>query len=137
MKKLVLIILTCTVSKLFAQGLDTVTVNQNDTMIFNTNFDRIQRPCQRPEWNSRYEIKKPKDSTYYLIYNDKGQLTKEGLYTSCYIIDGEQYSGFFNSKFYYYKKNGRLSRIAYQIDGRNAKTEYYKRGKLKDTKIIN
>ncbi len=137
MKKLVLIILTCTVGKNFAQVVDTVKVNQSDTLIFNTNMTWIQRPCQKPEWNISYEIKKPKDSTYYLIYNDNGQLTKEGLYISSYKIDSVEYSGFYYSRFYYYRKNGRLSDIVYQLNGRNAKTEYYKRGKLKETKIIN
>lgn len=100
-------------------------------------MDWIQRPCQKPEWNTSYELKKPKDSTYYLIYNANGQLTKEGLYISSYKIDSVEYSGFYYSRFYYYRKNGRLSDIVYQLNGRNAKTEYYKSGKLKETKIIN
>lgn len=136
MNKIILIILTCAANSLNSQQLDTLTVYQNDTLVFDTNVSWIQRPCQKPEWQISYKLKSPKDSTYYFIYSDKGQLVEEGLYTSKYSIDDKEYSGFYNSKLYYYKDNGKLSRIYYQEDGRNVKIEFYKRGKLKEIKII-
>ncbi len=135
MNKILLVILICVTNTLFSQEVDTLTVSQNDTLVFNINVSWIQRPCQKPKWNTSYKLKAPKDSTYYLIFNDTGQLVEEGLYTSKYTIDNKHYSGFYNSKYYYYKDNGKLSRVYYQKNGRNVKTEYYKRGKLKEMRL--
>ena len=136
MSKSLVLLLSIFSNTAYSQYADTVKVYQNDTSVFNQSVSWIQRPCQKPEWHVDYEMKKPKDGTYYLIYNDKEQMVEEGMYTSRYFIESNPYSGFYNSKYYYYKKNGKLSRVYHQIDGRNAKVEYYKRGKLRETREL-
>ncbi|UKN02271.1 hypothetical protein K6119_01900 [Paracrocinitomix mangrovi] len=134
MQKIILLFLIIYSGIAYSQVVDTVEVNQRDTLVFESILSWNQRPCQKPEWNTSFEIINPKDSTYYLIYNEKGQLIEEGLYTLTYYIEGKKYSGFLNSKYYSYKNNGKLYKVFYQIDGRYARTEYYKRGKLKETR---
>lgn len=135
MNKITLTILICITNLAFSQEVDTLVVYQNDTTLFEARLIPT-RPCSKPRLEFAYELKNPKDSTYYLIYNEKGQLVKEGLYTAKYVIDGIEQSGFYNSKYYYYKRNGKLSQIFYQKDGRNDRTEYYKSGKLKETRFF-
>lgn len=107
--------------------IDTLWVAQNDTSVFRQIETIIHRPCSHPEFVVQYELITPKEGAYYLIYNDKKQLIKEGVYTTKYTYEGQTYEqgNFYNSKNYYYKKNGVLETIHYQKDGRNRKTEYF------------
>lgn len=142
-------------------GTDTVRVFQNDTAIFRKEELILKHPESKPKITIHYELLNPKDGTYYFIYNDKKQLVKEGKYSAQYRYEGIMYEGgFYNSKTYFYKKNGTLETIHYQEDGRNLKTEFfnsdqqltqikyfnkkssdtdkieiYKKGKLKETRI--
>jgi hypothetical protein len=125
-----------TTTMLFSQEADTLVVHQNDTLSFDANISWIQRPCQDAQWQTSYKLKSPKDSTYYFIYNDQKQLIQEGLTKSLDSSNADQDVGFYHSKNYFYKRNGRLLRIYFQQNGRNVKTEYYKRGKLKDIKVV-
>lgn len=113
---------------------DTLKVYQNDTSLFYSKLIPT-RPCSKPRAEFSYELKNPKENTYYLIFNQKGQLVEEGFYTSKHIIDGTN-GGFYNSKYYYYKNNGKLSRVYHEVDGKTLKVEYYKNGKLKEIKHI-
>lgn len=107
--------------------IDTLWVSQDDTSVFKREEEMISRPCTNPELTVRYELIHPKDSMYYLIYNDKKQLMMEGKYTSEYTYEGRTYKrgDFYNSKRYSYTKSGSLDVIHYMEDGRNLKTEYY------------
>lgn len=143
-------------------GTDTLRVSQNDTGVFRKEEFMMKHPESNPKPSVRYELISPKDGTYYFIYNDKKQLAEEGKYTSQYKYEGITYDkgGFYNSKTYFYKTNGHLKTIHYQEDGRNLKTEFfdqdkqltqiryfnkrssdtdkvefYKKGKLKQTRI--
>lgn len=117
------------------QEIDTLWVSQNDTVVFKSE-EMIQRyPDRKARLAVRYELRNPKDGIYYFIYNDKQQLVQEGKYTAKYIYEGITYAGnFYNTKRYFYKKNGSLNTVHYQEDGRNLKLEQFaKDGQL--TKI--
>lgn len=142
--------------------IDTVRVFQNDSNVFNKVITFVTRPCSKPQLATFYELIEPKDGVYYFIYNEKKQLIKEGKYTASYTYEGRinENGGFYDSKSYNYKKNGKLNFIHYQEEGRNLKTEYfdskkrikgiryldkksgdtskieiYKKGKLKETRV--
>lgn len=117
------------------QEIDTLWVSQNDTAVFSSE-ELIQRyPDRNARLGLRYELRNPQDEMYYFIYNDKQQLVQEGKYTAQYIYEGIIYDrNFYNTKRYFYKKNGRLNSVHYQEDGRNFKLEQFaKDGQL--TKI--
>jgi hypothetical protein len=137
MNSALFILFACAIGHLQAQKIDTLSVNLMDTSIFITHFSWIQRPCQKPEWNIRHEMKAPQAGTYYLIYNALGQLTQEGLFTSDSIREDNICRGFCNTIYYYYKKNGKIRQANYHSDGRNVKIAYYRRGKLKEIKMTN
>lgn len=141
--------------------IDTLWVSQNDTSQFKTEEGMQRHPGQKAELITRYELRHPQDGAYYFIYNPAQQLMEEGKYTAQYPYEGRVLDGnFYNTKSYYYKDNGKLSSIHYQVDGRNYKTEVYdsnrqlkeiiyfnkkssdkekveiyKKGKLKETRI--
>nr|WP_315029256.1 hypothetical protein [uncultured Chryseobacterium sp.] len=106
---------------------DTIRVSQNDSSFFKREEIIIHRPDSHPKLSVQYTLKHPKDGAYYLIYNDKKQLIKEGRYTSQYTYEGQTYKegNFYNLKMYSYKSNGNLDTIHYQEDGRNLKTEFF------------
>ncbi|UIR56794.1 hypothetical protein LZQ00_03010 [Sphingobacterium sp. SRCM116780] len=164
-KKIFLVVLFLEFKIAFAQNaahMDTLIVSQNDTTVFEKRETVNYQPCSRPRLYTYFELKNPKDGTYYFIHNEKDQLVKEGKYTSTYMYEGRKYEqgNFYNSKTYTYKNNGHLATIHYQEDGRNVKTEFfdqekrlekiryidkkaeettklkfYKKGKLKETRI--
>lgn len=120
-------------NKTSLQDADTLWVSQNDTTVFKSEEGMQRNPGQKAKWVTHYELKNPRNGAYYFIYNDAQQLIQEGIYTAQYttsegktIEDGN----FYNSKSYYYKDNGKLSAIHYQVDGRNFKTELYNRKKV-------
>ncbi|UNY99843.1 hypothetical protein MQE36_05720 [Zhouia spongiae] len=116
--------------------IDTLWVSQNDTTAFKREDVIITRPCSNPESAVRYDLINPVDSAYYFIYNDKQQLILEGRYSYVYTYpDAATKTGnFYNSKNYYYRKNGNLDLIHYMKDGRNYKSEHFDR-KRRLTKI--
>lgn len=138
MNKIILLTSILAFNNLFCQTLDTLVVSQNDTLIFSRMEIMSHQPCSNPRLMPHYELKNPKDKTYYLIYNEQKQLVQEGKYTSEYASEGVEYgAGFFNVKYYNYKKNGNLSGIHYQEDGRNVRTEIYARkNRLKEIRFI-
>ncbi|MFT5820456.1 MAG: hypothetical protein ACI8ZM_001698 [Crocinitomix sp.] len=141
MNKIILVILLSIVNTAYSQSIDTLRVYQNDTLVFNSTFSWNNYKCwhispfrRLPPFSIHYEIINPKDSTYYFIYNEQEQLVKEGMYSSkCF--EGETYGDFYKCKYYYYDDKGRLAKIHYREDGHRDKGEYYKRGKLKETKV--
>src|SRR5690606_26685264 len=108
---------------------DTLWVSQDDTTVFHREVGRIHRPCSRPEVVVEYELIHPRDSAYYLIYNDKGLLIMEGRYRAKYISGDIVYDqgNFYTYKSYHYKRNGLLESIHYMEDGRNLKIEHFNR----------
>lgn len=110
---------------------DTLWVSQNDSVTFKAEEGMQRNPGQKAKWVTRYELRNPMDGAYYFIYNDKHQLILEGKYTASYVYEGMtiENGNFYNSKSYYYKDNGRLNSIHYQVDGRNFKTELFNRKK--------
>lgn len=135
MNKLILLILVFSVNTVLSQGVDTLVVYQNDTTVFDITGSFVQWPCSKPEFHISYDLKDPKDSTFYIIYNDEEQLVEEGIYSSR-LIGGVEYSDFFDSKYYHYHKNGKLYIVYFKEDGRTVKAEFYnKRGKFKKVKI--
>ncbi len=144
------------------QDIDTIWVSQNDTTVFLSEEVLQRRMHQSPQFVTQYKLRKPLDGTYYFIHNPQGQLILEGVYSARYIYEGKtlEEGNFYNSKTYYYKKNGNLNTIHYQADGRTTKIEHfdqnrqltwitffkknsgdkekvevYKNGKLKETRI--
>ena len=113
--------------KIKAAETDTLWVSQNDTAVFKQSENIITRPCSNPEISIDYELTDPKDEAYYYIYDKNGKLVMEGKYTDEYTYNGvsNKQGNFYNSKSYYYKKNGKLQTIHYQEDGRNLKTEIF------------
>lgn len=113
------------------QVTDTLRIFQDDPAVFKKEQIMVKYPDRYPKPAVRYELMNPKDGAYYLMYNDKKQLMKEGKYTSTYKYAGITYEqgGFYNPKTYFYKKNGNLETIHYQEDGRNFKTEFFDRNK--------
>ncbi|AUP77463.1 hypothetical protein C1H87_01490 [Flavivirga eckloniae] len=110
---------------LLSQEIDTLRVYQNDTLVFKKALVLNHR--DKSEHIISYDLINPIDKTYYVIYNDKKQLVKEGMYTSNYTYESIQYGGgFYNVKYYYYNNQGKLRAIAYLEDGRHLKTEHYK-----------
>ena len=138
MKNIIIAIFIFGCEIIFSQNVDTLRVSQNDTIFFIKIGYISHRPCSKAKIVTSYRLRNPKNSVYYYIYNDKKQLVKEGKYTSQYIYEDVKYDGgFYNLKYYNYRKNGSLSSIHYQKDGRNAKTEYYSRkNKLKRIRYI-
>jgi antitoxin component YwqK of YwqJK toxin-antitoxin module len=135
MKNLFLVISLIFVSQSYlTQQVDTLIVYQNDTTQFRA-FYAANHYHKKGELTVHYRLKNPQDSTYYFIYNDKGQLMEQGLYTANYFIDGESYRGFLNSTYYHYH-NRRWMIVYYKEEGRTVHKEYYKKGKLKPTKIF-
>lgn len=120
-----------------SQDKDTLWVSQNDSLVFKSEEEMQGNPGQKAKWVTRYELRHPKNDAYYFIYNDMKQLIQEGIYTAQYTTsEGEIIEGnFYNSKSYYYKNNGKLRSIHYQVDGRNFKTELFNR-KRELTEII-
>lgn len=121
------------IEQIFIESIsDTLWVSQNDTAVFKQVVGFVHHPCSKPKLVTYYELIQPKDSTYYFIYNSNKELILEGQY----IVESElnKSGNFYNSKRYYYKKNGTLNSIHYQKDGRNFKTEYFDR-KKRFTKI--
>ncbi len=121
-----------------SEAIDTLRVYQNDTTMF-TKIDYItHRPCSNPEMGTSYRLKKPENNVYYYIYNEKQQLVNEGQYTSHYTYKGVEYEGgFYNIKYFTYRKNGSLHTVHYQEDGRNSKIEFYsRRSKLKKIRYL-
>lgn len=119
---------------------DTLRVFQNDPAVFKKEELIVKHPETKPKLTIGYELLNPKDGTYYLIYNDKKQLVKEGKYSAQYKYEGIVYNqgGFYNSKSYLYRENGTLETIHYQEDGRNLKTEFFDRNKqLTKIKYLN
>ena len=116
-----------------SEAIDTLRIFQNDTILFVRIGYIMKRPCSKPESGISYRLRNPKNNVYYYIYNANKQLVKEGQYTSHYSYEGKNYEGgFYNMKYYYYRKNGSLQLVHYQKDGRNFKTEFYNsRHKLK------
>ncbi len=114
------------------QDTDTLWVSQNDTVVFRAEEYVQHRPCSKAQLAMRYELRNPKDGAYYFIYNDKKQLIQEGKYTASYVYEGKtiEQGNFYNSKMYFYKKNGNLNSIHYQEDGRNLKTELFNRKRM-------
>ena len=121
-----------------SEAVDTLRVYQNDPILFLLLTTIISRPCSKPKGTVSYKLRNPKNNVYYYIYNDKKQLVKEGKYTLHYSYEGVNYKGgFYNLKYYYYRKNGSLQTVHYQEDGRNSKTELYnKNHKLKQITYI-
>lgn len=115
---------------------DTLRVSQDDQSVFRYEKALITRPCSKPQFQDRYELIHPQIDTYYFIYNPKKELIFEGKYTAKGHDEKPLYKkvNFYNSKRYYYKKNGQLEMIHYQEDGRNSKTEYFD-GKKRLVKI--
>lgn len=107
--------------------IDTLWVSQNDSTVFKREEVLTRGHHQTPEFVTKYELKDPKDGVYYLIHNNFGQLITEGRYDTEYTYEGNttKQGNFYNSKTYYYRKNGKLSTIHYMEDGRNLKTEHY------------
>ena len=138
MKKALVVLFILGLNKTFSQKIDTLKVYQNDELAFERIDYMAHRPCSKPKAATRYKQLNPKDSTYYIIYNDKKQLIKEGLFTIKYPDKEDEYKGaMYNSKSYYYKNNGDLVVIHYQEDGRNVKTAFYgSKNKLKKIRYI-
>ncbi len=111
---------------------DTLWVSQNDTSVFQRLDEFIHRPCSNAELLVRYQLKNPQDGAYYFIYNDRGLLEMEGKYTQ-HTSDRIKSGDFYNSKTYFYNKNGDLGFILFKEDGRSSKVEYYSKKEL--TKI--
>ena len=111
--------------------IDTVWVSQNDSTVFKREEVLTRNHHQTPKFETRYELKDPKNGVYYFIHNNIGQLIMEGRYDSEFTYEGNlsKQGNFYNSKSYYYKKNGDLTTIHYMEDGRNLKTEHYDRKK--------
>lgn len=108
------------------QDIDTLWVSQNDTTVFSSEETVQSYPEGKAKLVINYQLKTPQDETYYFIYNTEGQLAKEGKYTAQYVFEGKTLEGnFYNSKTYYYKKNGILNAIHFQVDGRNQKIEHF------------
>ena len=132
MKIILFIILTCVSQLSYSNSIDTLSVNQNDTLTFTRTYSCFQRPCNRhAEFSTTYKLINPVENAYYLIYNANNQLAIEGKVSTKYDSDGIKYSDFYTSIHYYYKENGKLSSIYYQKNGLSDKLEVYKRGKLK------
>lgn len=112
-------------------GTDTLWVSQNDTLMFEKEKIIITRPCSKPELSTIYNLLAPISNAYYFIYNEKQQLIKEGKYTFEYTYQGatKKTGNFYNSKDYYYNRNGCLNIIHYMVNGRSYKTEHYDRKK--------
>lgn len=111
--------------------IDTLWVSQNDSTVFKREEFLTRNHHQTPKFETRYELRDPKNGVYYFIHNNTGQLIMEGRYDSEFTYEGNlsKQGNFYNSKSYYYKKNGKLSTIHYMEDGRNLKTEHYDRKK--------
>ncbi len=107
--------------------IDSLWVSQNDTTVFRQEEVVVTRPCSHPKIATQYNLIAPRDSTYYFIYNRKGNLQMEGTYTHQYTYKGAtaKRGNFYDSKTYYYSRRGNLEAIHYQEDGRNLKTEYF------------
>ena len=138
MRKALVVLFILGLNKTFCQKIDTLKVYQNDELAFERIDYLAHRPCSKPKAAIRYKQLNPKDSTYYFIYNDKKKLLKEGLYTIKYPDKKTEDKGaLYDSKYYYYKKNGDVVAIHYQEDGRNVKTEFYgSKNKLKKIRYI-
>ncbi|QXP58555.1 hypothetical protein [Olleya sp. HaHaR_3_96] len=112
----------------FSQTKDTLIVFQNDPLVFEKLELMSHRPCSKPRLEIHYKLIKPKNNTYYFIYNDKNQLVKEGTYTAKYSHEGIDYNGaFYDINYYFYRKNGNLKTVHTQKNGRNSTTEFYGR----------
>ncbi len=118
---------------LFSQ-VDTLSVFQADTLVFNKKEVIIHRPCSNPELSVYYELKSPKENVYYFVYNPKKQLIKEGVVVFKKDEKGNVFKKYFlNKKRYYYKTNGYLDVINH--DG--IKSVYYKgKNEIKSIRYI-
>lgn len=124
----------------FAQNTDTLRVSQSDKNTFEKQILPVRlhyspipfANLRQPRFQTHYELINPKNGAYYFIYNDKKQLIQEGIYSIrqfTYQDKTKEHGAFYDSKYYYYKKNGKLTSIHYQQDGRSRKTEYFDKKK--------
>jgi|GEM_PF-644970 len=109
--------------------IDTLWVSQNDTAVFIKKEIMTRNPERRPEPQTVYELKSPKDGIFYYIHDPKGLLVMAGRYDAQYIYDGimTDNGNFYNVRYYSYRDDGRIKSIHYMEDGRNLKTETYNR----------
>lgn len=114
-----------------SKTIDTLWISQNDSTVFKREEVLTRNYHQTPKFETRYELKDPKNGVYYFIHNNIGPLVMEGRYDSEFTYEGHinKHGNFYNSKTYSYKKNGDLETIHYMEDGRNLKTEHYDRKK--------
>lgn len=119
--------------------LDTFWVSENDTNVFKKEEMYITRPCSNPEFTIRYNMIAPINNAYYYIYNEKQQLSTEGVSTYGYLYEGvlEKFLEFHNQKYYYYGRCGCVNTIHYMLDGRNHKTESFdKKNRLSQIRYL-
>jgi hypothetical protein len=108
---------------MLAQQQDTVSVFQNDSLVFNSTVSFIHRPCSNPELHVAYTLIDPKEGVYYYIYNKENQLMEEGVCSSR-EIEGVLQTDLYDSKYYHYRKSGKLHIKNFQENGRTNKPEY-------------